>query len=778
VVRSLFRFAVSGSHARIAVSILLGGAGASGFAVNQSWGAVRDDLMASASVAQGEPEIRYRLPKDGQPPAVRVAAKKWNQHAPPPLPPPPKIKPMPAPAPAPQAVPKVAPPPPLAKPTGVPSPSPQPVAKAVHGDKYKPTNSGATSHKHGKDDDGLGKSGHKHGKDDDGLGKSGHKHGKDDDGHGKTGHKHGKDDDGHGKKNHKHGKDDDDHGKKKNKQAKDDQKNTEQSSSKSADGGQGAKSGKQTVSAPPSPMPILPQPPLAPDKSAPVKEQGEPVATDAGAPQTSAAFDERMRVGGPQHDDDDPDNKRFRNLTESRSQSGRSAQGGRGGGVGRFGNVLPPEPGTYRQKELLVQRPTQAMLDELKKRGFRVGVQQRSGLVHLNLPEASDLDAWSVQRQLEDVFPQGGFGLNYVYKAYHEATDAKVIPSPVATTGRRGCSADQCYGPALIKWQPHVAECAAGTMIGVIDTGIDRQHPAFAGRNVAELTLASASASTPHRHGTGVLSLLAGSPASGTPGLIPDAEFLTVDVFFTNAQGQSETDSARLLDALAMLDKRGVQIVNMSLVGPRDDLVHAKINSMATRRGVVFVAAAGNGGPDAPAGYPAAYSDEVIAVTAVDRKGASYAHANRGDYIDVAAPGVKVWTALPDRKEGAQSGTSFAAPFVTAAIAVAYKDSPLASRTTEGGRLLDPKGIMLTRLFAETRNSDLAKRDPIYGLGVLRAPSRCGGESGPWLSVVKPTPAPDLVPAAGVQAPMPVVEAGGGWGPTVQRASLPVEGTR
>ncbi len=51
-------------------------------------------------------------------------------------------------------------------------------------------------------------------------------------------------------------------------------------------------------------------------------------------------------------------------------------------------------------------------------------------------------------------------------------------------------------------------------------------------------------------------------------------------------------------------------------------------------------------------------------------------HANRGDYIDVAAPGVRVWTALPNNKEGAQSGTSFAAPFVTAIVAAIYKQSP------------------------------------------------------------------------------------------------------
>lgn len=491
-----------------------------------------------------------------------------------------------------------------------------------------------------------------------------------------------------------------------------------------------------------------------------------------------------MRLGGSRQDDDS-DGKPLRSLTDSKAEPGRAGQsGGRAGGASRFAPILPPDAGTYRLKEILVHRPGQGMLDELKKRGFSAGAQHGSGLVKLHLPHGSEMDAWSAQRQLQEQFPQEGFGLNYVYKPYHGATErgAPSLPSGIATTGIRGCAAERCYGPTLIRWQPHLSTCAAGTTIGVIDTGIDKHHPTFAGRSVTQLTLSSrgGDASSAQAHGTGVLSLLAGAPGSSTPGLVPDAQFLTVDVFFTNADGQPETDSASLVEALTLLDRRGVQIVNMSLVGPKDDLVHHKIHAMATRRGVVFVAAAGNGGPDAPAGYPAAYRDDVIAVTAVDRKGASYAHANRGDYIDVAAPGVKVWTALPDRKEGAQSGTSFAAPFVTAAIAVAYKDSPLASPITEGGRPLDPKGMMLARLFADSKKADFGSRDRIYGLGTLRAPSKCGSEGGPWLSLVKPTPAPEIetVPTASTQAPMPAMEpvAAGGWLATIKRVSLPVEG--
>ena len=53
-----------------------------------------------------------------------------------------------------------------------------------------------------------------------------------------------------------------------------------------------------------------------------------------------------------------------------------------------------------------------------------------------------------------------------------------------------------------------------------------------------------------------------------------------------------------------------------------------------------------------------------------------YKKANRGDYIDLAAPGVDVWTAKAGGGGSYRSGTSFAAPFVVAAIAIEETASP------------------------------------------------------------------------------------------------------
>ncbi|PCK05859.1 MAG: hypothetical protein COA42_17795, partial [Alteromonadaceae bacterium] len=87
---------------------------------------------------------------------------------------------------------------------------------------------------------------------------------------------------------------------------------------------------------------------------------------------------------------------------------------------------------------------------------------------------------------------------------------------------------------------------------------------------------------------------------------------------------------------------------------------------------------AGNSGPDAPPVYPAAQQG-VTAVTAVDAALRLYDQANHGDYIEFAAPGVDVWAA--DAQEAGQyhTGTSFAAPFVAAALALVGRDKLIQS---------------------------------------------------------------------------------------------------
>ena len=484
-----------------------------------------------------------------------------------------------------------------------------------------------------------------------------------------------------------------------------------------------------------------------PTESKPSEAVVDPAATGstqlAGA--TSTAFPESAsKLGGPVQDTSADPLAKAGGLQQAAAKPSDDRQKDRakkseGGSRVNFAGNYPPAADAYRQREFLIATSSPGLLAELERRGYHAARNGGSGLLLVMLSTDAP-NAWDVQRELEASFPGTRLGLNYVYrtyKPYRGASQPEMLPKG---TARKGCSAELCYGPEVIHWNKSLAVCAAGLKVGMIDTSIDEAHPAFPPNGVKVFDLARKRDAPPavHWHGTGVLSLMAGVADSSTPGLIPGAAFSAANVFFTNKDGELETDTAHLTEALAAMKAEKVRVVNMSLVGPQDKLVHERITDMTTNDGVVFVAAAGNGGPDALPGYPAAY-EEVIAVTAVDRNKASYDHANRGTYIDMAAPGVQILAALPGGKEGLLSGTSFAAPFVTAVVAVAYRDTGLEKAVKEGRGRLDPKGVMLSHLF---RKDELQTRSPIKGYGLVRAPEKCGsgGGSDSWASIVKPTP--------------------------------------
>jgi subtilisin family serine protease len=293
------------------------------------------------------------------------------------------------------------------------------------------------------------------------------------------------------------------------------------------------------------------------------------------------------------------------------------------------------------------------------------------------------INALAARDLLRSELPNGRFALNHVYRAFRSAGADRGDGNPHAPGMRRatvgGCNLTRCYAPAIMEWEPQSRICAKDVRVGVIDTSVDVDHPAFKGRTVRLANfLPDGAARTVNWHGTAVLGVLAGHPESGTPGLVPDAEFFLADVFHADENGHPIADTMGVIQALNWMSAQHVAIINMSMAGQHDLLLQEAIERLS-RKGIVFVAAAGNEGPTAPPSYPAAYP-QVIAVTAIDKDLRSYSHANHGDYIDVAAPGVRIWTAFPNAMEGQQSGTSFAAPHVTAVLAALYNQVPVKTK--------------------------------------------------------------------------------------------------
>ena len=239
--------------------------------------------------------------------------------------------------------------------------------------------------------------------------------------------------------------------------------------------------------------------------------------------------------------------------------------------------------------------------------------------------------------------------------------------------------------------------------IGIIDSSIDQRHNAFSNSSITTQRFVD-NDSPPNAHGTAIASIIASNDPQAL-GLAPSAKIYAAEVFDHNEQQGEFASTVSLIKALSWLMTQDVSVINISLAGPSNRLLETALTRVR-ERGVLAIAAAGNGGPMAQPMYPAAYP-EVVAVTATDDRGRAFRLANRGEYVDIAAPGVNIRHAQAGGGFAASSGTSYAVPFVTVAAA------RLLQSTAE-------PALMLDALYASARDIGAPGRDQIYGYGQLQ----------------------------------------------------------
>lgn len=185
--------------------------------------------------------------------------------------------------------------------------------------------------------------------------------------------------------------------------------------------------------------------------------------------------------------------------------------------------------------------------------------------------------------------------------------------------------------------------------VGVVRPGLDLLNPCGDGRQ--DVT----------GHGT----MVAGVMSSVSYGASPRVEILPVRISLDNGRHLPWASAA----AVVYATRHGADVINMSYANQRrpPSLVERAAMAYAAGEGVALVAASGNN-PELPAGYPAAYPD-TLSVTSTNSDGELSLFAARHGEIDVAAPGSRVLTLWPDGSVRVASGTSLAAPVVSAAIA-------------------------------------------------------------------------------------------------------------
>jgi Subtilase family len=218
-----------------------------------------------------------------------------------------------------------------------------------------------------------------------------------------------------------------------------------------------------------------------------------------------------------------------------------------------------------------------------------------------------------------------------------------------------------------------------GKPITVVDSGLDVNHPEFAGRPNTTLLGPQNLLGEDEWHGTAVSSVV-GAPANGigVVGVYPQADLAVADaspagVLLTSSEVAGITAGAR----------RGPGVINLSLGSDQPDSVERDSIFAAVARGSIVVAAAGNSrAAGNPLTYPASLPHVLTAAsTGLQDRVSSFSSAFRA--VDVAAPGedVPAAIALPFVPAGYQpyafvAGTSFSAPIVAGAAAWVWTSRP------------------------------------------------------------------------------------------------------
>jgi hypothetical protein len=275
--------------------------------------------------------------------------------------------------------------------------------------------------------------------------------------------------------------------------------------------------------------------------------------------------------------------------------------------------------------------------------------------------------------------------------------------------GGHGYTDPKQFGTELIRW-PHRGYCTGTIRVGIIDSEVDIHHPALQHQDILQKSfLSSGIKPSSMEHGTAIAALLVGyDPAQHIRGLLNHAKVFVAGVFRQQQDRHVDTTTELIVRGLDWLVAQHVSTINFSLGGNRNLVLEAAIHR-ALSSGIAIIASAGNSGPNAPAVYPAAQAG-VVAVTALDADRHIYNQSNQGNYIAISAPGVDVWSAAPASAGRYYSGTSYAAPYVTAYFALRGKQSIPDFRKQMQRQALDlgSKG-----------------KDKVYGWGLLQAENLC-----------------------------------------------------
>jgi len=258
-----------------------------------------------------------------------------------------------------------------------------------------------------------------------------------------------------------------------------------------------------------------------------------------------------------------------------------------------------------------------------------------------------------------------------------------------------------------------------GVTVAVVDSGVMADHPDLVNANILDfIAISDQSDGVDDYHGTFITGLLAAEVNNGVgvDGIVPNVNILPICITWSGGK----TDVKTAVEGINKAVELGADVITFSIGGSNDNEALREACRNAADHGVILVTCAGN----YTAGrvkssttymYPAAY-DCVVTVSACEQGAdgvifaSEYSYFNDG--VTVSAPGSDIVSLYLDGKTATRTGTSFAAPVVTAMAAMAKQ----ADRSIDTERFVE--------LLRES-SVDLGEPgyDPYYGYGYVNIPA-------------------------------------------------------
>jgi subtilisin family serine protease len=177
-----------------------------------------------------------------------------------------------------------------------------------------------------------------------------------------------------------------------------------------------------------------------------------------------------------------------------------------------------------------------------------------------------------------------------------------------------------------------------------------------------------------HGHGTHIAGIIGaeGGNGIGISGVSPKVSLMVLRYY--DPKSNESNNLTNTVKAIQYAVKMGANIINYSGGGLAPSADEKAAIEEANRKGILFVAAAGNerSNSDIKKYYPADYGlPNIVSVTAINREKKVLESSNWGELtVQIAAPGNNIKSTLPDGRYGEMTGTSQATAFVSGVAAL------------------------------------------------------------------------------------------------------------